>query len=128
MTAKKFVPFLKKFKFINELVFESYVQINEQLIHLIIKYCNPLKKLIINECDFNGFNEKPLQEFGEKLLKSLKFLDITCFHSRVREPNALLFETLCNCIPNVVSLRLNGLSFITTKSNNYYSLKIIANK
>lgn len=92
------------------------VIINEEMIELIIKYNNNLKKLVINRC-LIGFNDKQIQEFWDKFSKSLVSIRIP--YSTESDDYSIdkLVQSLSNFMLNICSFHLMDLSIITSKPN-----------
>jgi hypothetical protein len=111
-----------KLKFINEIVIEYNVIINGEMIQLITKYCNNLKKLVIKSCRLFGINDKQIQEFGEKFSKSLVSIRIPYNDSLESDNYSInkLVESLSNFVLNIRSFHLMDLSIITSKPNNHF--------
>ncbi len=111
-----------KLKFINETVIEYNVIINGQMIEFITKYCNNFKELVIKSCRLIGFNDKQIQEFGEKFSKSLVSIRIPCNDSTESDDYSInkLVQSLSNFVLNICLIHLMNLSIITSKPNNHF--------
>ncbi len=91
IAGKAFETILKKLVFINQIQFK-WISIIGQMIELIAKHCNDLKKISKINCSFGALIDKQIQEFGEKFGQSFESID----WSENPKVNSKFIKTLLN--------------------------------
>ena len=93
--------------------FEDQEEFCDQIIQLIVKYCNNLSHLLIEYSMFNAIN---FDIFAQKFGRSLKFVDIMYDNRSLKETK--LCSDYCKCLPNIETF------YITCLSVNWFEWKL----